>query len=101
MSAAAGNANVAAVASNNLQNANPMQAQGVTTNGGNPMLNPNQYAQYMRQQQASQQRSGSAGGSVGGGKGATPMVSRTGSAQGNSRPSQSPRAGQVGIAGGQ
>lgn len=101
MAAAAGTANSAAVASNGLQNANHMQQQGMIANGGSPMLNPNQYSQFMRQQQASQQRSGSTGGGVGGSKSGTPLVQRPGSAQGSGRPSQSPRAGQVGVAGGQ
>lgn len=105
MQAAAGNSNAAAVAANanmGLQVPSSMQQQAaMMTNGaGGAMFsigNSQQYAQLMRQQQQSQQRGGQ--GMNGGSRSATPMVQRTGSAQGVPRPSQSPR--QVGLAGGQ
>lgn len=69
------------------------------------MLNPQQYANVMRMQQASQQRGGSAGAQVNGSRSATPLLQRSGSASaqggGGRGPSQSPRAGGVGVAGGQ
>lgn len=77
-------------------------------NGGASMYSPQQYAAYMRHQQANQQRTGSAGSGVAPGvnnsRSATPLVQRTGSAQGGGPPrgpSQSPRPGAVGVAGGQ
>lgn len=108
MQAAAGNSNAAAVAANanmGLQVPSSMQQQAamMTNGGGGPMFNignSQQYAQLMRQQQQSQQRGAGGQGMNGGSRSATPMVQRTGSAQGVSRPSQSPSR-QVGIAGGQ
>ena len=109
MQAAAGNSNVAAVTANagiGLQVPSSMQQQAamMTNGGGGPMFNignSQQYSQLMRQQQQSQQR-GAGGQGLNGGssRSATPMVQRTGSAQGVSRPSQSPSSRQVGLAGG-
>lgn len=104
--AAAGNPNTGAmIGSGNMgmQAHSPMQQHAIMANGASPMLNPQQYAHMMRTQQASQQRGGSAGagGGMNGSRSATPLVQRTGSAQGGRGPSQSPRAGQVGMAGGQ
>ena len=114
MQAAMGNSNPGVVASNGNMNGlgiqSPMQQQammGVGANGGNPMLNAQQYNQMMREQQRSQQmqqRSGSVGSAQavnGSSRGATPMNNRSGSAQGGRGLSQSPRQGQVGVAGGQ
>ena len=111
MQAAAGNSNAAAVAANanmGLQVPSSMQQQAamIPNGGGGAMFNignSQQYAQLMRQQQQSQQRGASAGGQGmnGGSRSATPMVQRTGSAQGVPRPSQSPSSRQVGLAGGQ
>ena len=91
-----------------MQAPNFMQQQAFMTNGQPNLFNQQQYAQYMRNQQASQQRRGSAGSSIpavnGGSGSGTPLVQRTGSAQGGGPgrgPSQSPRAGTVGVAGGQ
>ena len=110
MQAAAGNSNAAAIAANanmGLQVPSSMQQQAtMMTNGGGGLFNignPQQYAQLMRQQQQSQQR-GAGGGGQGmnnGSRSATPMVQRTGSAQGAPRPSQSPNSRPVGLAGGQ
>ena len=110
MQAAAGNSNAAAVAANanmGLQVPSSMQQQAtMMSNGGGGLFNignPQQYAQLMRQQQQSQQR-GAGGGGPGmnnGSRSATPMVQRTGSAQGAPRPSQSPSSRPVGLAGGQ
>lgn len=111
MQAAAGNSNAAAIAANanmGLQVPSSMQQQAaMMQNGaGGAMFNignSQQYAQLMRQQQQSQQRGASASGQGmnGGSRSATPMVQRTGSAQGVPRPSQSPSSRQVGLAGGQ
>ena len=91
-----------------MQAPSPMQQQAMMSNSQTNMFNQQQYAQYMRSQQASQQRSGSVGNNLtamnNGSRSATPMVQRTGSAQSNGPirgPSQSPRAGTVGVAGGQ
>ena len=95
---------------------NAMQAPGsmmhhqpaMMANGNSSVYSPQQYAAFMRHQQANQQRTGSAGSGVAPGmnnsRSATPMVQRTGSAQGGGPPrgpSQSPRPGPVGVAGGQ
>lgn len=111
MQAAAGNSNAAAVVANanmGLQVPSSMQQQAamMANGGGGPMFNignSQQYSQLMRQQQQSQQRGANGLGMNGGSRSATPntMVQRTGSAQGVSRPSQSPGARQVGLAGGQ
>ncbi|KAG8525476.1 uncharacterized protein KY384_009120 [Bacidia gigantensis] len=94
----------------NMQVPSPMmQQQGMLPNGaGNIYNQQQQYAVYMRSQQASQQRSASSGSGMTPGMSAsrstTPMVQRTGSAQGGGPPrgpSQSPRPGPVGIASGQ
>ena len=104
LQAAAGNANANAVANNSgmgLQGLSPQQPAPMT-NGNNPMSTAQQYAQFMRTQQASQQlRAGSAAAGQNGSRSATPLIQRTGSAQGGPRPSQSPNARQVGLAGGQ
>lgn len=93
-----------------LQAPNPLlqQQQAVMANGATGMFNQQQYAQYMRTQQASQQRTASAGNGsapvMNGSRSATPLAQRTGSAQGGPTgrgPSQSPRPGTVGVAGGQ
>ena len=112
MQAAAGSSNAAAVAANanmGLQVPNSMQQQAtmMTSGGGGSMFNignpQQQYAQLMRQQQQSQQRGAGTGGQGmnNGSRSATPMVQRTGSAQGGPRPSQSPSSRPVGLAGGQ
>ena len=107
MQAAAGNVNANAVASNNNLNLQPPaaihQQAAMMANGASPMLNPQQYAQVMRMQQATQQRGsgGSNGQAVNGSRSATPLVQKTGSGQGGPRPSQSPSSRQVGLAGGQ
>ena len=111
MQAAAGNSNAAAIATNanmGLQVPSSMQQQAsmMAIGGGATMFNignSQQYAQLMRQQQQSQQRGAGASGQVlnNGSRSATPMVQRTGSAQGAPRPSQSPSSRQVGLAGGQ
>ena len=112
MQAAAGNSNAAAVVANanmGLQVPSSIQQQAamMTNGGGGAMFNignSQQYAQLMRQQQQTQQRGAGAGvqGMNGGSsRSATPMVQRTGSAQGVPRPSQSPSSRQVGLAGGQ
>lgn len=104
MQAAAGNSNAAAVAVNanmGLQVPSSMQQQAtmMPNGGGGPMFNvgnsQQQYAQLMRQQQQSQQRGAGTGGQ------GMNTGSRTGSAQGVPRPSQSPSSRQVGLAGGQ
>lgn len=100
MQSAAGNANAAAVARNSnmgLQAPSPLQhAAMIAATGNNQSLSSQQYAQFMRSQQASQQR----GGSVGSGQGMNGSRSGT-PAQGGPKPSQSPSARQVGLAGGQ
>ena len=111
MQAAAGNSNAAAVVANaniGLQVPSSMQQQAamMANGGGGPMFNignSQQYAQLMRQQQQSQQRGAGAGAQSmnNASRSATPMVQRTGSAQGVPRPSQSPSSRQVGLAGGQ
>lgn len=123
MQAAAGNANLNAVANNSnigLQAHSPMQQAALMANAGSPILNSAHYAQIMRSQQASQQRGANTGGGQGmngnnvngngingngmngaarnGSRSATPMIQRTGSAQGGTRPSQSPSARPVGLA---
>ena len=112
MQAAAGNSNAAAVVANanmGLQVPSSIQQQAamMTNGGGGPMFNvgnsqqqQQHYAQLMRQQQT-QQREAGAGAGRQGSRGATPMVQRTGSAQGVPRPSQSPGSRPVGLAGGQ
>ena len=108
MQTAAGTSNAAAVAANantGLQVPSSMQQQAamMTNGGGGPIFSirsSQQYSQIMQQQQ-SQQRGGGAQGMNGGSRSATPMVQRTGSAQGVPRPSQSPSSRQVGLAGGQ
>lgn len=100
MQTATGNANANAVARNSnmgIQTPSPLQhAAMVAATGNNQSLSSQQYAQFMRSQQASQQRGGSAGSGQGmnGSRSGTP-------AQGGPRPSQSPSARQVGLAGGQ
>ncbi|KAK4697969.1 chromatin modification-related protein VID21, partial [Lecanoromycetidae sp. Uapishka_2] len=100
MQSAAGTANANAVARNSnmgLQAPSPMQhSPMVPVTSNSSTLSSQQYAQFMRSQQASQQRRGSAGGGQGinGSRSGTP-------AQGGPRPSQSPSARQVGLAGGQ
>lgn len=110
MQAAAGNSNAAAVVANanmGLQVPSSIQQQAamMANGGGGAMFNignSQQYAQLMRQQQQSQQRGAGAGGQgLNSSRSATPMVQRTGSAQGVPRPSQSPSSRQVGLAGGQ
>ena len=102
MQAAAGNANVNAVANNSGMGLSPGQQPVMMTNGNNSMSTAQQYAQFMRTQQASQQlRAGSAAGGQNGSRSVTPLIQRTGSAQGGPRPSQSPSARPVGLAGGQ
>ena len=103
--AAAGNTNANAVANNSgigLQALSPRQQAAMMASGNLAMSTAQQYAQLMRTQQASQQqRGGVAGASQNGSRSVTPLVQRTGSAQGGPRPSQSPSARQVGLAGGQ
>lgn len=75
---------------------------GGMTNSAGGILNAQQYAQMMRQQQMSQHRGSSAGSAdLGGSRSGTPLNQRSGSAQSGRGMSQSPRAGQVGITGGQ
>lgn len=111
MQAAAGNSNAAAVATNanmGLQVPSSMQQQAtmMAIGGGGSMFNmgnpQQQYAQHMRQHQSQQRGAGTGGqGMNNGSRSATPMVQRTGSAQGGPRPSQSPNSRPVGLAGGQ
>lgn len=111
MQMATGNGNANAVVSNGNMSGvgtpSPMQQQAMMASAGSPMLNPQQYAQLMIEQQRKQssQRSGSVGSSApvinGGSRGATPMNQQSGSAQGGRGLSQSPRQGQLGVAGGQ
>ncbi len=111
MSSGVGNSNATAVVANaniGLQVPSSMQQQAamMANGGGGTMFsigNSQQYAQLMRQQQQSQQRGAGAGGQGmnNASRSATPMVQRTGSAQGVPRPSQSPSSRQVGLAGGQ
>ena len=93
-----------------LQAPSPMmqqQQQAIVSNGNAGMFNQQQYAQYMRTQQAQQRSASVSNGSaamMNGSRSATPLVQRTGSAQGGGPargPSQSPRPAPVGIAGGQ
>ena len=103
--AAAGNANANAVMRNNsiaLQAPGLMQQQAAMLAGPHTLA-PQQYAQLMHSQQATQQRGASIGSAHGinGSRSCTPMMQRPGSAQGAPRPSQSPGARQVGLAGGQ
>ncbi len=118
MQAAAGSANLSAVASNSnigLQAPSPMQQAAMLANGGSQMVNSAQYAQIMRTQQASQQRGANVGTGQGmngngmnangmngtgrnGSRSVTPLIQRTSSAQGGQRPSQSPSARPVGLA---
>lgn len=106
MQAAAGTNNNNAIATNGNVSAigtpSPMQQQAMMANSASPLLNPQQYAQMMRQQQGNQQRSGHTGTpAMGGSRSGTPMNQRSGSAQGGRTLSQSPRAGQISVAGGQ
>ena len=111
MQLATGNTNATAAAANGnmsgMGTPSPMQQQAMMVNAGSPMLNPQQYAQLMMEQQRKQQsqRSGSVGSSAqavnGGSKGATPMNQTSGNAPGVRGLSQSPRQGQVGVVGGQ
>ncbi len=111
MQVASGNANSNAVAANGnisgLNSASPMQQQAMMTSAGSPMLNPQQYAQLMIEQQRKQQsqRSGSMSSGTqpmnGGSRGATPINQSNGNSQGGRGMSQSPRQGQVGVVGGQ
>ena len=118
MQAAAGNANLNAVASNSnigLQAPSPMQQAAMMANGASSIMNPAHYAQIMRSQQASQQRGVNVGTGQGlngnningnsmngagrnGSRSVTPLIQRTASAQGGPRPSQSPSARPVGLA---
>ena len=91
-----------------MQQQQQQQQQAMLSNSSAGMFNQQQYAQYMRSQQASQQRSASVGNGaapvINGSRSATPLIQRTGSAQGGGPargPSQSPRPAPVGIAGGQ
>ena len=94
MHAATGNSNTGAM--------NGLSGLAGMPNGGPAILNHQQYAHMMREQQRSQQRGNNTGaGNVNGSRSATPLNQRPGSAQSGRGPSQSPRAGQVGIAGGQ
>ena len=112
MQAAAGNANMNTVANNNnigLQATSPMQQAAIMANGGNSISSA-QYAQIMRNQQASQQRGASAAGGQGtnssgingatmnGSQNTTSLMQRTPSAQGGPRMSQSPSTRPVGLA---
>ena len=100
MQAAAGNPNAANA--NAIGHSAAMAGLGSMANGNAAILNPQQYAQMMREQQRNQQRAGSAGSTnVNGSRSATPLNQRSGSAQSGRGLSQSPRAGQVGVAGGQ
>lgn len=111
MAAAAGSANMNAVASNSnigLPIPSPLQQAAMLPNGGGNAMNPQNYAQMMRTQQAGQQRGASIGSSQGmngnarnPSRSVTPLIQRTSSAQGGPRPSQSPSARPVGLAGGQ
>ncbi len=116
MAAAAGNANMNAVASNSnigLAAPSPLQQAAMLANGGGNAMNPQHYAQMMRTQQAGQQRGASSGngqnmngnGINGNGRNSsrsvTPLIQRTASAQGGPRPSQSPSARPMGLASGQ
>ena len=113
MQAAAGNANLNAVASNSNMGLPapppPMQQQQ------HAAMNPAHYAQIMRTQQASQQRgannvvggqnmngNGMNGTGRNGSRSVTPLIQRTSSAQGGPgpgpRPSQSPSARPMGLA---
>ena len=83
--------------------------QAVFANGGGSQFNQQQYAAYMRSQQANQSRAVSSGSAtvpaVPNSRSATPHVQRTGSAQGGGQPprgpSQSPRPGSVSVPGSQ
>ena len=104
MAAAAGNsgAGLAAMPAPNAI----LQHQQAMLNNPNSPFNQQQYAAYMRTQQAAQSRTGSAGNGaamgLNGSGSVTPLV-RTGSAQGGAPrgPSQSPRPAPIGVAGAQ
>ena len=105
------NANANAVAANSnisgLGSASPMQQQAMMATAGSPMLNAQQYAQLMMEQQRKQQghRSGSMSSGTqpmnSGSRGATPINQTNGTPQGGRGMSQSPRQGQVGVLGAQ
>jgi len=116
MAAAAGNANMNAVASNSnigLAAPSPLQQAAMLANGGGNALSQQHYAQMIRTQQANQQRgaNNSSGQSMNGSgmngnarnpsRSVTPLIQRTSSAQGGPRPSQSPSARPMGLASGQ
>ena len=111
MQQATGNSNTSATSANGnlsgIGTPSPMQQQAMMVNAGSPMLNHQQYAQLMIEQQRKQQsqRSGSVGSNAqavnGGSRGATPMNQTSGNAPGGRGLSQSPRQGQVGVVGGQ
>ena len=102
MAAAAGNSSGTM---GNLPAPSPLmqhQQQAIMSNGNASIFNQQQYAQYMRSQQANQQRSAGTGNTttpaINGSRSATPLIQRTGSAQGGGHtrgPSQSPRPGPV------
>lgn len=105
MQAAAGT-NAAAAAGNTNINNLPHQQQpimnGVGANTG--MINPQQYAQMMRNHQSNQQNRNNVNAINGvrsGSQGATPQAHRSGSAQAGPPPSQSPLPVQAQMAGGQ
>ena len=111
MQMATGNGNASAANANGNVSAigmpSPMQQQAMMASAGSPMLNPQQYNQLMLEQQRKQssQRSGSVGSNAqminGGSRGATPLNQSGVSAPAGRGLSQSPRQGQVGVAGGQ
>ena len=93
-----------------MQAPNPLlqNQQAVFANGNSSQFSQQQYAAYMRSQQANQSRAVSSGSATAPGvsnsRSVTPHVQRTGSAQGGGPPrgpSQSPRPGPVGVAGSQ
>lgn len=99
MQAAAGNPAATAAA---LSTGAGMPGVRGLPNGNTPVLNHQQYAQMMREQQRIQSRDSSTGSAtINGARSATPLNQRSGSAQSGRGLSQSPRAGQVGVAGGQ
>ena len=106
MTQAARQATQAAVgnpAGGNMSSNGGMPNMGSVANGNGSMLSAQQqYAQMMREQHRPHQRAGSVGSAnMNGSRSATPMNQRSGSAQSGRGLSQSPRAGQVGLAGGQ
>lgn len=93
-----------------MQAPNPIlqNQQAIFANGNSSQFSQQQYAAYMRSQQANQSRAVSSGSATAPGmsnsRSVTPHVQRTGSAQGGGPPrgpSQSPRPGPVGVAGSQ